>query len=155
VTARILPGIPESVRVARQLVRSKLGAGHPAAEAAALAVSELATNAIAYTRSGLPGGVFAVSVSAGPATVLIRVVDLGSRTAPVLAGAAPGPGDEHGRGLAVVDAIADQWGSELTSAGRVTWCVFGCAAPAEPLNTGVHVPPGTRARAHAREAART
>ena len=80
----VLPGVPESVREARALVRRQLGAGD-AAEAAALVVSELATNAICYTRSGLPGGTFAVSVQQVPGGVVIRVRDAGSRVAPVLA----------------------------------------------------------------------
>jgi anti-sigma regulatory factor (Ser/Thr protein kinase) len=116
----VLPGVPESVRAARQLVRSQLGDGHPAAGAAALAVSELATNAIAYTRSGLPGGTFAVSVQDVPGGVLIRVRDAGGRTMPVLADQAPGA--EHGHGLRIVAALAAEWGTEPCTAGRATWC---------------------------------
>jgi len=116
----VLPGVPESVRAARQLVRSQLGGGHPAADAAAVAVSELATNAIAYTRSGLPGGTFAVSVQAVPDGVLIRVRDAGARTMPVLASQAPGA--EHGYGLRIVAALAAEWGTEPCTTGRATWC---------------------------------
>ena len=115
----VLPGVPESVREARDLVRSQLGPG-PVAEAAVLCVSELAANAIAYTRSGLPGGTFAVSVQAVPGGVVIRVRDGGARTLPVLSD--QGPGAEHGRGLLIVAAVAAQWGTEPTAAGRATWC---------------------------------
>ena len=115
----VLPGLPESVREARAMVRRELG-GHPAAEAAALAVSELVTNAIAYTRSGLPGGTFAVSVQSGPGGVVIRVRDGGARTLPVLAD--PEPGAEHGRGLRIVAALAEEWGTEPAATGRATWC---------------------------------
>jgi anti-sigma regulatory factor (Ser/Thr protein kinase) len=118
-TATVLPGVPESVREARAMVRREVGAGE-AAEAAALCVSELAANAIAYTRSGLPGGTFAVSVHAGPGGVMIRVRDGGARTLPVPAG--PGGGAEHGRGLLIVAAVADEWGTESAAAGRATWC---------------------------------
>jgi anti-sigma regulatory factor (Ser/Thr protein kinase) len=117
--ASVLPGVPESVREARSLVRRKLGA-NPAAEAAALVVSELATNAIAYTRSGLPGGTFAVSVQQVPGGVVIRVRDGGARTMPVLAD--PEPGAEHGRGLLIVAAVAAEWGTEPAITGRSTWC---------------------------------
>jgi anti-sigma regulatory factor (Ser/Thr protein kinase) len=115
----VLPGVPESVREARAMVRRELGAGD-AAEAAALCVSELATNAIAYTRSGLPGGMFAVSVQAVPRGVVIRVRDQGARTLPVLAD--PEPGAEHGRGLLIVAAVAEEWGTEPAATGRATWC---------------------------------
>jgi anti-sigma regulatory factor (Ser/Thr protein kinase) len=115
----VLPGVPESVREARALVRRQLGAG-PITEAAALCVSELAANAIAYTRSGLPGGTFAVFVQAVLGGVIIRVRDAGSRAAPVPA--ATDPGAEHGRGLLIVAAVAAEWGTEPASTGRSTWC---------------------------------
>lgn len=115
----VLAGVPESVREARAMVRRRLGAGE-AAEAAALCVSELVTNAICYTRSGLPGGTFAVSVQPGPGGIMIRVRDAGARTLPVLA--SPEPGAEHGRGLAIVAAVAEEWGTEPAAAGRATWC---------------------------------
>jgi anti-sigma regulatory factor (Ser/Thr protein kinase) len=115
----ILPGAPESVREARAMVRRQLGAG-PVAEAAALAVSELATNAIAYTRSGLPGGTFAVSVQEVPDGIVIRVRDGGARTSPHLA--SPEAFAEHGRGLLIVAAVAAEWGTEPAITGRSTWC---------------------------------
>ena len=118
-TGLVLPGVPESVRRARALIRAELGERHPAAEAVAMAVSELATNAIVYTRSGLPGGTFSVTVQARPGAVLILVRDAGARPAPRPAPAA----DEHGRGLRIVEALAGgRWGVEETRQGRVTWC---------------------------------
>lgn len=117
-----LPGVPESVREARSMVRRYLGAD-PAAEAAALAVSELATNAIAYTRSGLPGGTFAVTVQTVADGVVIRVADGGSRTGPKLA--SPEPAAEHGRGLRIIAALAAEWGTAPAECGRVTWCRIG------------------------------
>ena len=118
-TLMLLPGVPESVREARAMVRRQIGRRR-AAEAAALAVSELATNAIAYTRSGLPGGTFAVSVQDVPGGVVIRVCDQGARAEPVLAD--PEPGAEHGRGLLIVAAVAEEWGTEPAATGRATWC---------------------------------
>ena len=115
----MLPGVPESVREARTVVRSYLGAD-PAAEVAALAVSELATNAIAHTRSGLPGGTFAVSVHRGDGGVVVSVRDAGARGAPVLT--EPTPRAEHGRGLRVIAALAEDWGTEALASGRATWC---------------------------------
>jgi anti-sigma regulatory factor (Ser/Thr protein kinase) len=107
------------VSEARALVRSELGAS-TLTEAAVLAMSELATNAIAYSRSGLPGGTFGVTVQCVTDGVVIRVRDGGARTAPKLAD--PEPGTEHGRGLLIIAALAADWGTEAVAVGRVTWC---------------------------------
>jgi len=121
----VLPGVPESVRQARAVVRRELG-DRPGADAAVLAVSELASNAVRYTRSGLPGGTFAVSVQAGPGLVRIAVTDAGSTTRPRARRARRG--SEHGRGLTIVDALSVRWGSERAGAGRVTWCEIPAVA---------------------------
>lgn len=116
-----LPGIPESVRQARAMVRAELGVQHPAADTAALIVSELVTNSICYSRSGWPGGKLTVSVEAGPGGLVdLRVDDSGSRTVP--AAAEPGPDAEHGYGLRIVAALAASWGTEPVPGGMSTWC---------------------------------
>ena len=116
------PGRPESARAARALVHQVLGEDHPSACDAALIVSELVANAVAHTRSGQPGGTVSVTVeaSAQPPGVRIRVQDAGGPGVPALAD--PGPGEEHGRGLAIVGTLAAEWGSEATGTGRATWC---------------------------------
>ena len=115
----VLPGAPRSASEARALVRSELGAS-TLTEAAVLAMSELATNAIAYSRRGLPGGTFGVTVQRVTDGVVIRVRDGGARTAAKLAD--PEPGAEHGRGLLIVAALAADWGTEAVAMGQVTWC---------------------------------
>ena len=40
------------------------------------------------------------------------------------------PDDESGRGLALVDALADDWGTRLTEAGKAVW--FTLPVPAHP-----------------------
>src|SRR5690242_9890192 len=52
----LLPGRPEYVREARKFVARAIGADHPRADAALLLTSELVTNAVTHSRSGLPGG---------------------------------------------------------------------------------------------------
>src|SRR5258708_26541955 len=52
----VLPGEPEAVQFARSLVRRALGRASALAELVLLSVSELVTNAIQYSGSGLPGG---------------------------------------------------------------------------------------------------
>jgi anti-sigma regulatory factor (Ser/Thr protein kinase) len=149
VTAIVLPGVPASVGEARLLAYRELSGGQ--ADAAALVLSELATNAIEHSRSGLPGGTFTVSVETGRGgRATIRVADQGPRPGD---GADDRPADEHGRGLVIVAEVADMWGTETTAAGRVAWCLLGGGPAGRSSNAGVHMHPGTRAPGHAREGA--
>jgi anti-sigma regulatory factor (Ser/Thr protein kinase) len=126
----VLAGVPSSVRDARTLVREALGEACPAVDAAALCVSELVTNAIAYTRSGRPGGVVVVTVDIGDGEVTITVVDAGSCGRPAIA-ARPSGGAEHGFGLRIVAQLSDAWSTHRADGGRVaTWARFrweGCS----------------------------
>ena len=107
---RSFPGRPESVSAARSWA-----AGHfpdPATAAdAALMTSELATNAILYSASGLPGGTFTVSASTIGGSVRVDVTDQGEM--PKRQAAPPG----LGYGLALVGLLADDYGTS----GRDRW----------------------------------
>jgi anti-sigma regulatory factor (Ser/Thr protein kinase) len=124
VMLRVLPGTTDSAAAARQLTRELLGPGDPALHTAMLLVSELVTNSVTHSRSGLPGGTVTVAVSAGSAGVLIQVRDDGGLTEPcVVSTQATGTeGAEHGYGLLLVAALADTWGTTTTREGRLTWC---------------------------------
>jgi anti-sigma regulatory factor (Ser/Thr protein kinase) len=143
---RVLPGTADSAAAARQLTRDLLGPGHPAMDAALLLVSELVTNSVTHSQSGLPGGTVTVGVCTGSAGVLIQVRDDGGLTEPRLAAtpetwaeAAEGAGAaeaveaaegaEHGYGLLLVAALADTWGTTTTCEGRLTWCRVVAAPP--------------------------
>jgi anti-sigma regulatory factor (Ser/Thr protein kinase) len=119
----ILPAIPEAVSVARQLVRSLVGEPYPAADALVLCVSELVTNAVTHSLSAVPGGTFTLSMHMGRAEILVQVGDDGGPTAPQILGDV-GPDSEQGRGLQLVAALAESWGSASSPDGRVTWCTF-------------------------------
>jgi anti-sigma regulatory factor (Ser/Thr protein kinase) len=123
---RDLPGVPESVGEARQTVRQLL-ADSPAAEAAAVCVSELVTNAIAYSRSGGPGGTVRVTARLTALTrwhqVHICVRDQGSRFGTPALASSP-PGTEHGYGLRIVAALAAEWGTAPVLHGTRTWCLI-------------------------------
>src|SRR5689334_10899569 len=67
-----LPGRPESVRTFREMARAA-AADEDQAEAAALCVSELATNALVHSRSRLPGGTVTVHLEAEPGTRALRI----------------------------------------------------------------------------------
>lgn len=83
-----------------------------------LLASELAANAIQHSRSGWPGGTFTVEVTLYPGQYAwVEVVDQGG------AWAAGSAGDERGRGLAIVAAVAGDgnWGIDGGEASRVAW----------------------------------
>lgn len=47
-------------------------------------------------------------------------------------------GDEHGRGLELLDGLAAHWGTQPTGLGKTLWAVFPSAARAAPDQ--VHTP---------------
>ncbi|MFC4560635.1 ATP-binding protein [Nocardiopsis mangrovi] len=131
-------GAPDSIAEARHWLDGLLApvsevAGVPA-EARANAVlmlSELATNAVRYTASGAVGGSFTVCVDLSPGTLRVRVQDGGSDTSTPRRLSA-GPGDERGRGLVLVDAIADFWGPLADPPGMffdLSWTPVSRRAP--------------------------
>lgn len=123
-----LIGTPHAAH--RALVRDVLGEDHPSVHEAALIISELVSNAIRRSRSSQPGGTVAIAVETAPRSgdVRIRVRDAGGTGAPVLINS--DRDREHGRGLAVIDSLAAEWGSEATHVGRVTRCRLSADLPA-------------------------
>ncbi|WP_369170158.1 ATP-binding protein [Streptomyces sp. R28] len=115
---------PAEVGRARRWARSRLaGSGievdEPLAETLILLVSELVTNAVVHTgcpavlRLSLPGA------AEESAPVRLEVADRSDR-APVPRCA---DGDATGgRGLALVDGLADRWGWSCEGAGKRIWC---------------------------------
>jgi len=103
-TWRIFPGTPDQVPKVRRYVRSEF-AGDPALDNAMLAASELASNAIAHTASGHPGGMFAVHLTqASPHHIAVMVTDQGAPYQPQIRH--PDADQDSGRGLEVVAALA-------------------------------------------------
>lgn len=93
------------------------GLGPAARGSAELLVSELVTNAV---RHGRPGVALGVSVS--PDVVRVSVHDSGPKL-PRLPAGRPDATSGSGRGLLIVDAIADAWGVEPDRAGsgKAVW----------------------------------
>jgi anti-sigma regulatory factor (Ser/Thr protein kinase) len=113
----VLPGQLESVAVARTLTRDATQPG--IRDAAVRCVSELVANAAIHSRSGRPGGRISVTLQTEPhGRLLIEVVDEGAPGRPHVAA----PADEHGRGLGIVDVLAETWGVKPLHTGRCTWC---------------------------------
>lgn len=113
----VLPRTGESARAARRLVEHALAAWALDAlvDDASLVVTELVANAAVHAR----GDAIRVTVSRlekGGAEV--AVADK-SHTRPTRR--TPGPEEISGRGLLLIDAIAETWGTDTTSWGKRTW----------------------------------
>jgi anti-sigma regulatory factor (Ser/Thr protein kinase) len=127
VLALTLPGVPGAVRRFRALAREASATPYQA-DAAALCVSELVTNAIVHTRSGRPGGSVTVEIEHArrPGELRISVIDDGPRWAG--AGVIE-PGPQNGYGLGTVDAVAAEWGVlPAPGGGSCSWCEIPEAA---------------------------
>ncbi len=97
---------------------AKIAAECPAADDLILLASELATNAILHSRSGHPDRVFTVRATLYLGDyVWVEVIDQGG------AWTADEHDDDHGRGLAIVAAVAGDgnWGIDGDAACRVAW----------------------------------
>ncbi|MEV4180697.1 ATP-binding protein [Streptosporangium canum] len=129
------PGLPEQVSAARAWAVSCLPVGCPRVDDVALVVSELVTNAVLHSTSGLPGGTVAVRVELQAGAVVISVVDAGPR--PVPARRQPGA---SGWGLAdIVARLADAYEATTTPAGRCAWCRLDWPALTEQ-DAAAHAP---------------
>ena len=102
---RSFAGRPESARAARSWVAGFFAASE-AADGAVLMASELFTNAILHSASGLPGGLIIVKVRISDDAVRVDVVDQGEM--PPGADAARG----LGAGVAIVAQLADVFGAD-------------------------------------------
>jgi anti-sigma regulatory factor (Ser/Thr protein kinase) len=114
---RTFDGKPDQVHHVRAFV-AELITGCPAADDVLLLTSEVATNAIRHTASGV-GGTFSVVVKVDRKSVKIEVHDLGAMTEPAFTGS--GQLRESGVGLSLVEALADCWGYYGDIEGRVVW----------------------------------
>lgn len=105
---------PESVREARHFVREVLaGDDEDVADDAALLASELATNAVIHAQTP-----FRVTIRRVDGVVRVEVRD-GSRATARRYRFSPTSGT--GRGLGMVEDLADRWGVEEASDGKVVW----------------------------------
>ncbi|RKS05461.1 anti-sigma regulatory factor (Ser/Thr protein kinase) [Nocardiopsis sp. Huas11] len=106
------PGVPTSVGEARTWLHARLTTqGIEPPENIGLILSELATNAVHHTQSGLPGGRFAVRLLIHPDRLRLEVRDGGPLgNVHPLRRPAPDALAEHGRGLVLVNSFAPRWG---------------------------------------------
>jgi anti-sigma regulatory factor (Ser/Thr protein kinase) len=121
---------PEEVAGLRRIMRLHLGLWglHEVTDGAQLCVSELVSNVITHVGQGTP---VTLAVSMNGTYLRIEVHDPDTRALPTLMAAESDA--EGGRGMALVDALADRWGIQLHQDRKVTWC---------ELTTGLTSPTG-------------
>ena len=124
---------PAALATGRDAVREMLrsaGWGHEGVELAILAVDEALANAIEH--GSMPGAPLEIetSVAAGGGAAEVLVTDRGrpGARAPLGIPAPPPPSSDHGRGLIIMSALADEL--EIRRAGRGTRVRLRFARPA-------------------------
>lgn len=90
-------------------------------DAAVLISSELIANSVVHT--GGSASSLQLRLHAGDGWLRVEVHDCDPRPPQLQT---PSGLDESGRGLLLVDAIADQWGVDGTAAGKAVWAVLAC-----------------------------
>ncbi|MFD7920672.1 ATP-binding protein [Streptomyces sp. NPDC059740] len=115
---------PAEVGRARRWTRTRLagmgiGVDEPLTETLVLLVSELVTNAVVHTGASAWLRVCRPVDAATPGTVRVEVLDRCARP--------PHPrhaaeADTGGRGLELVDCLADRWGWQADGTGKRIWC---------------------------------
>ncbi|MFD8509737.1 ATP-binding protein [Streptomyces antimycoticus] len=119
-----LPREPQSAALARRMVRTVLETWHlpQLVGEAEHVVSELVSNSVDHAR----GRYLRVTVTRiSECRVRLAVIDK-SHDKPELKTALPT--DEHGRGLAVIDAFSELWGVDTLQWGKRVWAVLGDSA---------------------------
>ena len=112
-------GRADRARIARMFVGAVLGPGHPCGDDAVLLVSELFSNSVQHSRSGVPGEIVTVAVTAGTSVVRVEVTDPNGSGVPELHRADHDA--EGGRGLQLVEGLAARWGWRRRDGRTVTW----------------------------------
>lgn len=119
-----LPHSPVSAAIARQRLCALLSAQSVAPEVVddvALVVSELVGNSVRHA-AGLPAGGLHVDWEIRPGVVEIAVTDGGGASEPQARHAHPDA--QGGRGLAIVDAVADDWGVRRQGGVLTVWAAI-------------------------------
>lgn len=114
-----LRAVPESRRALRELLRPW---GRPEqSEIAELLTSELVTNALVHTdREAV------LTATVGPRGLRVEVRDFVAREPrPCVPDADDGT---HGRGLVLVESLADAWGVRAHGVGKAVWFALGADA---------------------------
>ncbi len=116
--SQTLPCEPSTAEIGREFVRDALDIWHleNLADPAALIISELIANAVRHTPCH---SIRLVVRRLSTIRVRFGVVDRAPSRLPVLG--PHGVDEESGRGLLLINAVADRWGYDLRGSGRRPW----------------------------------
>ncbi|MFF9983920.1 ATP-binding protein [Streptomyces erythrochromogenes] len=126
---RFYPRSRQTVRPARELAAETLHASGVTCrrDDVLLCVSELATNALLH---GVPPGRgYRLRMLRYDGTVRVEVHDSGGGRPRI---GRRDPAAEGGRGLPLVAAVADRWGTVARVPGKAVWCEFAVGAGVPP-----------------------
>ncbi|MFH8237201.1 ATP-binding protein [Streptomyces sp. NPDC018321] len=117
---------PRGARLARLLATEQLRSWGLPLDPARHLVAELASNAAAHGR--VPGRDFRLTLYVVGATLRIEVTDTRGEELP--RPQTPAPDAESGRGLLLVEALADRWGvTEERFPRKTVWAELPCTPP--------------------------
>jgi anti-sigma regulatory factor (Ser/Thr protein kinase) len=118
---RVFPAEPAAVAEARAWARDQCrdgGVEPDACETVRLLVSEVVTNAVQHTATPTVH----VEVVIEPEVVQVCVADADPHLPlPLSLPCGAGPDDPGGRGLRLVDVLADTWGTRPLRGGKTVW----------------------------------
>ncbi|MFC9625220.1 SpoIIE family protein phosphatase [Streptomyces sp. NPDC056930] len=117
----VAQGDPEALSSARHMIRAAVRAwgARTRADEVELAADELITNALMHTDGG---AIVTIRVLTGPERRLR--VDVEDRSSALPRRRDAGQAGVSGRGLMLVDRLADLWGVEPRGSGKCVWCEF-------------------------------
>ncbi|MFC3520144.1 ATP-binding protein [Streptomonospora nanhaiensis] len=126
---------PDQISAARSWAWRTSGLGYDHADSLLLVLSELHTNAIRHTASGLPGGTVRIDLERLPDRGLrVSVTDQGPRPGAATTVPTPASADlftdlvteESGRGLDLVASLSRDWGwhRDDSGTGVTVWAEF-------------------------------
>ncbi|MFF4863496.1 ATP-binding protein [Streptomyces sp. NPDC001231] len=125
----VLPGEPEMAGRARDFVRTAARdweLGEETADTAALVLSELVTNAVEHAKDGK----IRIWVRAREDHLVVEVAD--HHPCKRLRARSPGPEEDHGRGLLIVQAVCLAWGRRRLDGDSVTWACLAISGEGAP-----------------------
>ncbi|MET7680632.1 ATP-binding protein [Streptomyces sp. NPDC005423] len=120
---------PRGARLARRLVAARLDAwGHPSTSAVneTLTLITAALTADAVRHGQVPGRDFEVRLAGTGRALRVEVSDTRAERVPSLSPDERPRAAESGRGLLLVDALADEWGTtpRVNAPGKTLWAAL-------------------------------
>ena len=123
--AILFASTPRGARLARLLAVERLNAwglpyGTQDSDTLALLIAELTTNAVRH--GSACGRDFRLHVLVTDVLARVEVTDANAETRPAVR--CPDPEAGSGRGLLLVEALAERWGVMERSPGKTVWCEY-------------------------------